>query len=77
MIADDTSVKMTALSQDIRDIAESAGDVMEQTLEAGKLAERIKDTGEALGGMIEKVAKKSRRGSGTVSRYHAPCKETV
>ncbi len=59
LIADDTSVKMTALSQDIRDIAESAGDVMEQTLEAGKLAECIKDTGEALGGMIEKVAGKA------------------
>jgi len=64
MIADDTSVKMTALSQDIRDIAESAGDVMEQTLEAGKLAERIKDTGEALGGMIEKVAKKAGEAAG-------------
>lgn len=59
LIADDTSVKMMALSQDIRDIAESAGDVMEQTLEAGKLAECIKDTGEALGGMIEKVAGKA------------------
>lgn len=64
MIADDTSVKMTALSQDIRDIAESAGDVMEQTLEAGKLAERIKDTGEALGGMIEKVAGKAGEAAG-------------
>ena len=64
MIADDTSVKMTALSQDIRDIAESAGDVMEQTLEAGKLAEHIKDTGEALGGMIEKVAKKAGEAAG-------------
>ncbi len=64
MIADDTSVKMTALSRDISDIAESAGDVMEQTLEAGKLAERIKDTGEALGGMIEKVAGKAGEAAG-------------
>lgn len=66
-IAEDTSAKMTVLSQDIKDIAASTSDVMGQTLEAGRLAESIKNTGEALGIIIQNVAGKAGEAAGQSS----------
>ncbi|MDE6129224.1 MAG: hypothetical protein K2G16_08580, partial [Lachnospiraceae bacterium] len=66
-IADDTSDKMTVLSQDIQDIAASTSDVMGQTLEAGRLAESIRNTGEVLGSIIQNVAGKAGEAAGQSS----------
>lgn len=66
-IAEDTSAKMTVLSQDIQDIAASTSDVMGQTLEAGRLAESIRNTGEVLGTIIQNVAGKAGEAAGQSS----------
>lgn len=66
-IAEDTSAKMTVLSQDIQDIAVSTSDVMGQTLEAGRLAESIRNTGEALGAIIQNMAGKAGEAAGQSS----------
>lgn len=66
-IADDTSDKMTVLSQDIQDIAASTSNVMGQTLEAGRLAESIRNTGEVLGSIIQNVAGKAGEAAGQSS----------
>ena len=66
-IAEDTSAKMTVLSQDIQDIAASTSDVMGQTLEAGRLAESIRNTGEVLGAIIQNVAGKAGEAAGQSS----------
>ena len=58
-IAQGTSSKMTVLNQDISGITDSAGQVMEQTVEARKLAESIKHNGQELGNAIENIAKKA------------------
>lgn len=58
-IAEGTSDKMHVLSGDISFIAETAGQVMQQTAEAKALAEQIKNTGEELGRAIENVANKA------------------
>lgn len=66
-IAEDTSAKMTVLSQDIQDIAASTSDVMGQTIEAGRLAESIRNTGEVLGAIIQNVAGKAGEAAGQSS----------
>ncbi len=58
-IAEGTSAKMHVLGGDISFIAETAGQVMQQTAEAKALAEQIKNTGEELGRAVENVAKKA------------------
>lgn len=74
-IAEDTSAKMTVLSQDIKDIAASTSDVMGQTLEAGKLAENIKNTGEELGSIIQNVAGKAGEAAGQSSSIMSRAKK--
>ena len=58
-IAEGTSAKMHVLGGDISFIAETAGQVMQQTAEAKALAEQIKCTGEELGRAIENVAERA------------------
>lgn len=58
-IAEGTSAKMTALTQDISEIADSTVQVLNQTTEAKDLAERIKSTGKELGEAVEEVARKA------------------
>lgn len=58
-IAEGTSSKMTVLDQDISGITDSVNVVMEQTVQASKLAESIKHNGQELRNAIENVAKKA------------------
>lgn len=58
-IAEGTSTKMTALNGDIAAIADNAGEVMRQTVEAQELAEKIRDTSKELSRVIENVARKA------------------
>ncbi len=58
-IAEGTSAKMTVLNQDISGILGLVGQVMEQTAQAGRLAESIKNNGQELGTAIENVARKA------------------
>lgn len=58
-IAEGTSAKMHVLGGDISFIADTAGQVMQQTAEAKALAEQIRNTGEELGRAVENVAKKA------------------
>lgn len=58
-IAEGTSAKMTVLTKDISQIADSAVQVLDQTTEARELAESIKRTGQELGDVVENVAGKA------------------
>lgn len=58
-IAEGTSVKMTALNQDISGIADSTVRVLNQTTAAKELAEKIKVTGQELCFAVEEVARKA------------------
>lgn len=58
-IAEGTSAKMTVLNQDISGISGLVGQVTEQTTQAGRLAESIKNNGRELGTAIENVARKA------------------
>lgn len=58
-IAEGTSSKMTVLDQDISGITDSIGHVMEQTMQARELTERIMYKGQELGDAIENVARKA------------------
>lgn len=58
-IAEGTSAKMTVLNQDVSGISGLVGQVMEQTEQAGRLAENIKNNGRELGTAIENVARKA------------------
>ncbi len=58
-IAEGTSAKMNVLGGDISFMAQTAGQVMQQTAEAKALAEQIKITGEELGRAIENVSMKA------------------
>lgn len=66
-IAEETSSKMTVLNQDISGITDSAGSVMEQTMQARELAESIKSNGQELGNAIENVARKAGEAAGQSS----------
>ncbi len=66
-IAEETSSKMTVLDQDISGITDSAGSVMEQTMQARELAESIKSNGQELGNAIENVARKAGEAAGQSS----------
>lgn len=58
-IAQGTTEKMTVLNQDISGISELTSQVLEQTVQALKLMERIKNNGQELGNAIENVAGKA------------------
>lgn len=58
-IAQGTTEKMTVLNQDISGISELTSQVLEQTVQAMKLMERIKNNGQELGDAIENVAGKA------------------
>lgn len=60
-IAEDTSHKMTSLTQDISGIADSTVQALQQTTEAKDLAEGIKGTGQMLGDVVEDVAEKAEK----------------
>ncbi len=66
-IAEEASSKMTVLDQDISGITDSAGSVMEQTMQARELAESIKSNGQELGNAIENVARKAGEAAGQSS----------
>ncbi len=66
-IAEEASSKMTVLNQDISGITDSAGSVMEQTMQARELAESIKSNGQELGNAIENVARKAGEAAGQSS----------
>lgn len=67
IIAEETSSKMTVLDQDISGITDSVSQVMEQTVQARKLAESIRHNGEELGNAVENVAKKAGEAAGQSS----------
>lgn len=58
-IAEETSSKMTVLTKDISEIADSTLRVLNQTTEAKELADKIKSTGQELSLAVEAVAKKA------------------
>lgn len=58
-IAEETSEKMTVLNQDVSGISHMVGTVMEQTVQAKELTERIKNNGFELENAIVTVAKKA------------------
>lgn len=58
-IAEGTSEKMAVLTQDASDILSAAVKVMDQTVQAKELAEQIRETGQALGSVVENVAQKA------------------
>lgn len=58
-IAEGTSAKMTVLTNDISEIADSTVQVLKQTTEAKELAEKIKSTGQELCVAVEAVAQKA------------------
>lgn len=58
-IAEETSVKMTELSQDISGIADSTVKALNQTTAAKELSEKIKATGQELCFAVEEVARKA------------------
>ncbi len=58
-IAEGTSAEMAVLTQGISEILESVVQVMKQTTEAEELAERIRNTGQDLGVLVEDVTKKA------------------
>lgn len=58
-IAQGTTEKMTVLNQDISGISELTSQVLEQTVQALKLMERINNNGQELGKAIEHVAGKA------------------
>lgn len=66
-IAEGTSTTMTALNNDICDIADSADFVVKQIVTARKLAEGIKSNGQKLGTAIENVAGKAGEAAGQSS----------
>ncbi len=66
-IAEETSAKMTVLDQDISGITDSASLVMEQTMQASRLAESIKNNGQELGNAVENVARKAGEAAGQSS----------
>ncbi len=63
-IAQGTSSNMTVLNQDISGITDSVSLVMEQTMQARKLTESIKNNGQELGNAIENVAMKAGEAAG-------------
>lgn len=63
-IAEGTSDRMTVLNKDISEIADSVSQVMEQTMKARELAERIRNNGWELGNAIENVAGKAEEAAG-------------
>lgn len=58
-IAEGTSAKMTVLTKDISEIADSTVHVLNQTTEAEELAEKIKSTGQELCEAVDAVARKA------------------
>lgn len=58
-IAEGTSTKMAVLNQDISEITDSAGLVMNQTVKAKELAEAIQNSGQELGNAIDTVVMKA------------------
>lgn len=58
-IADRTASQMSMLNQDVSGIADSVGQVVDQTVQAKDLAENIKTTGQELGLAIDSVAQKA------------------
>lgn len=58
-IAEGTSAKMTVLTEDISEIADSTIQVLNQTTEAKELAEKIKSTGQELCEAVDAVARKA------------------
>ena len=58
-IAEGTSAEMAVLNQDISDILESVVAVMKQTAMAEELTERMQNTGQELGMLVENVTKKA------------------
>ncbi len=58
-IAEGTSEKMAVLTQDASNILSAAVKVMDQTVQAKELAEQIRETGQALGTVVENVAQKA------------------
>ncbi|MDE6568838.1 MAG: methyl-accepting chemotaxis protein [Lachnospiraceae bacterium] len=58
-IAEGTSEEMAVLNQDLSDILESVVAVMKQTAMAEELAERIQNTGQELGILVENVTRKA------------------
>lgn len=58
-IAEGTSAEMAVLNQGISEILESVVEVMKQTSAAEELAERIQNTGQELGVLVENVTKKA------------------
>lgn len=63
-IAEGTSARMTVLTKDISEIADSALQVLNQTTEAKELAEKIRDTGQELCLAVEEVAEKAKEAAG-------------
>lgn len=58
-IAEGTSAEMAVLTQGISEILNSVVQVMKQTTEAEELAERIRNTGQELGVLVDDVTKKA------------------
>lgn len=58
-IAESTSARMTVLTNDISEIADSTVQVLKQTTEAKELAEKIKSTGQELCQAVDAVAGKA------------------
>lgn len=58
-IAESTSARMTVLTNDISEIADSTVQVLKQTTEAKELAEKIKSTGQELCEAVDAVARKA------------------
>lgn len=62
-IAESTSAKMTILTKDISSILDAAVKTTEQTGQAKELAEKIRQTGQELGLIVEGVAQKAQEAS--------------
>lgn len=58
-IAEKTSANMTVLSRNISDISQSVSHMKGQTVQAGELAESIRDSGKGLTDAINRVTKKT------------------
>lgn len=59
-IAEGTSAEMAVLTQGISRILESVVQVLQQTTEAKELADQVENTGQALGVLVEDVAKRAK-----------------
>lgn len=62
-IAESTSAKMTVLTEDISNILDTTVKTIEQTDQAKELAEKIRQTGQELGLVVENVAQKAQQAS--------------